>query len=479
MRILSIGCGDGSLDLPMLEAARGCGPVQYVGCDVNAESLAVFSTALGRRDPDPDLAATLVHGPFQMLDDDRRFDVVLIAHVLYYVDDPAAAVRALLDERCALDGRIVVIHSGRQGVPAMVEAALGDASFVTAEQIAVDLEAVGLAPTTRVLPGRLRIDDAVADTPLGRVLLEFLVERAPLDEIDHRRLVAEMEVRSTTRDDGCWMPEDLVTMEIRNRLRPTAHRTDRIAVDPLEDYHVLAESFDWPERLASLPGDAALLDVGCGTGRWLRVLASTFPELIAPDRPVITYDRVDPSAVALDPNATVASTMFDLGRTWCEGIETVSLLNDHYALIWSVHSLYSLPVTELDSVLRRLVEALTVDGVLMVMLGDPGSFYLEAKPNLVGGGPFTSSADVLDAVRRLGLSVTVRTIDYVESFDATDEDAVRRYVWHESIGNSYLPAGLSGGELPALPTGEWWDAHLRGDRYEFAQSVSVILIERG
>ena len=267
LRILSIGCGDGSLDLPMLEAARAYGPVQYVGCDVNAESLAVFSTALGRRDPDPDLPVTLVHGPFQMLDAGQLFDVVLIAHVLYYVDDPAATVRALLDERCAIDGRVVVIHSGHHGVPAMVAAALGDASFVTAEQIAEDLDAAGLTPTTRVLPGRLCIDDAVADTPLGRALLEFLVERASLDEIDRQRLVAEMEARSTTTDDGRWMPEDLVTMEIRNRLRPTAHRTDRIAVDPLEDYHVLAESFDWPERLASLPADAALLDVGCGTGR--------------------------------------------------------------------------------------------------------------------------------------------------------------------------------------------------------------------
>ena len=483
LRILSLGCGDGTLDVPVLDAARSNGPIHYVGCDLDAASLAVFSTALASRVNDLDFCATLLHQPFETLEFDHRFDLVVLSHVLYYVEDPAATLRSVLDTHCALDGRLIVAHSGRNGIPAVVEAAWGTTPFVTAEQIVADLVASGLRPTTTVLPGRLCIDDAIEDTPQGRSLLEFLVERDDLGVIDRERLVSVMVHRSTEIDGGRWMSEDLVTLEIRNSLRAMVRHDQRITVDPLEDYPVLAESFDWAERLESLGGPGAsspsLLDVGCGTGRWLRVLASTFPELTARGRLEIVYDRVDPSVLALEQNAHVASTLFRIGSTWCEGIEHASIPFDHYALIWSMHSMYSLSGGTLDDVLARLARALTGDGTLMVALGDPGSFYCEAKPRLIGGEPFTTSADVVAAADRLGLPFSVATLRYVESFDASDEVLVRNYVWHESIGNSYLPAGLSNGLLPELPTGEWWETHRRGDRYVFEQSVSLIMIRRG
>jgi SAM-dependent methyltransferase len=483
-RILSIGCGDGSLDLPMLDEARRHGPVDYVGCDVNAESLAVFTTGLAAFDGLPDVTTTLVHGPFQILEPRAGFDLVLMAHMLYYVDDPVAAVRDALVGHVVTDGRLVVIHSSHEGVPAMVESALGGASFVTAEQVVDGLVASGLAPRSEVLPGRLCIEDAIADSPLGRAVLAFIVERDPLAERDREGLITSMVDRASEIDGERWMPEDLVTIELRARLRPTVHRIERVSVDPVEDYHVLAESFDWLGRLMSLPavvdGSApALLDVGCGTGRWLRVLASTFPTLTAGSNRRLVYDRVDPSSGALGPNTEIASTMFEIGSTWCEGVETAPIPTGRYSLIWSVHSLYGLPVEHLAGVLKRLVDALVPDGVLMVVLADPRAFYIEAKPRLVGGEPFTSSRDVLDAAASLGLTAAVRVVTYTESFDVADDDALRRFVWHESIGNSYLPAGLTGDELPALPTGDWWNGHRRGDRFEFDQSVSVIVIERG
>ncbi|MGA1345778.1 MAG: methyltransferase [Ilumatobacteraceae bacterium] len=481
-RILSVGCGDGSLDLPLLAAARRHGPVEYVGCDVNADSLAVFATALGTADEDPGLVTSLVHGPFQVLADDAHFDLVLLAHVLYYVDDPVAVVRTMRDERCSLDGRVVVIHSARRGVPSTVEAALGSTSFVTGDEIAAGLRAAGMGHVTAVVPGRLCVDDAIVDSPLGRALLGFIVEREPLDDGDRDRLVAAMVASAVDVDGSLFLPEDLMTIEVRSLLRPLAEPAGGAAVDPIRDYHVLVESFDWPERLASVPAPdgapSALLDVGCGTGRWLRVLASTFPSLTSPGRTPVVYDRVDPSGAALAPNATIAATMFTVGDTWCEGVETAEIPRGRYGLIWSVHALYGMPVVELEQVLRRLVDGLTVGGVLIVVLGDPGSFYLEAKPRLVGGEAFTSSRDVLAALEALGLSAEVTTIGYVEAFPVTEEERVRRYVWHESIGNSYLPAGLSGGDVPGLPEGEWWDSHRRGDRYEFPQSVSVIVIGR-
>jgi SAM-dependent methyltransferase len=387
----------------------------------------------------------------------------------------------LLNRYCAVDGRVVIIHSGFQGVASMVEAALGTSPFVTAEQIAAGLISSGLRPTRHVLSGRLCIEDAITDSSLGRALLGFIVEREPLSEEVRELLVKEMVARSIVVDGARWIPEDLLVLEVRSRLRPVAPTAQREVVDSVQDYHVLAEAFNWDERLRSLPsGNGAppfMLDVGCGTGRWLRVLASAFPELATTQRCNIIYDRVDPSTDALAPNAVIASELFTLGTTWCEGIEEAALPVNRYGLIWAVHSLYGVPEVKVEGVLRRLMDSVARDGFLIVILGDPGSFYLEAKPNLVGGRPFTSSHDVLLATERLGLSTTVTNIRYTESFGVGDEDSIRRYVWHEAIGNTYLPAGLSGESLPELPSGEWWESYRCGDFFEFVQSVSVIVIE--
>lgn len=505
LRILSIGCGDGSLDAALIGAARRHGPVRYVGCDLDADSLAVFQGLLHRDLDGPDVVATLVHGPYQrLLDDERseyehlldgeRFDVVLLAHVLYYVDDPATAVVSLIASRCAIDGRLVIIHSGYRGVPELVERVLGVVPFVTAEAIAHGLAEAGIGVAPVSLPGRLCIDDAIVDSPIGRALLAFIVERNDLSDDERERLVRSMVDQSSLVDGRRWIAEDLMVMEINSRLRTVSGRAgadpsdvdrprvDRRSVDALEDYHVLAESFDWVERLSTLTGSSGaapvVLDVGCGTGRWLRVLAATYPELCGPDRSDIVYDRVDPSPASFVENAAAASSIFRLGTTWCDRIERTPLPEGRYSLIWSVHSLYTLPVPELDGALRRMVRALGPGGTLIVALGDPESFYIRAKSTLAGGEPFTSSLDVLSAVDRLGLSRSVTTLEYVESFDAGDEDQVRRYVWHESIGNSHHPAGLAGGDLPELPSGAWWDGHRHGARYEFAQSVSVLVIGR-
>lgn len=478
-RILSIGCGDGELDVAIIAAAESAGATAYVGCDVNAESLRVFA----ERAATAPLASEvrLVHAPVGELSELERFDLVLLSHSLYYFDDPAAVVVDALDRHCAPGGRVVVVHSGHDGVPAMTKQALGSRPFTTAEEIVDAVRERGVSPRIHRLDTEIALSDEILSSEVTSDLFGFLVERESLTDTELAAVVGAMKERSTRTGTSWVMREEVLVLEIRARLVARSRTTVSTAVDPIRDYHALEEAFDWTALLKSSAKSAEhpvrLLDVGCGTGRWLRVLAAANPELTAVDRARLVYDRIDPVSRALSANTEIASSMFEMGDTWTESVEEAALPSATYDLIWSVHSLYAAKRDDLTGVLAKLVDALVPGGVLLVALGAPESFYIDAKPRLLGTEPFTSSADVVEVVERLGLTHRVHHVDYVERFDLDDDESVRRFVWHESIGNSFLPAGL-GGELPAMPTGEWFDS-FRGERgFEFRQCTGVVVVER-
>ena len=475
-RILSIGCGDGDLDAQILAAVESVGSTSYVGCDVNAESLRVFTERVTAASIATDVR--LVHAPFGELSETDRFDLVLLSHSLYYFAHPADVIVEALDRHCASDGRLVVVHSGHDGVPAMSERALSALPFTTAEEIANGLWERGVRPRIHRLATEMRLADEVLDSDACRDLFGFLVERETLSDAELGDLVDAMKSRSTRTEASWVMPEEVLVLEVRSRLARPTRTTVAPVVDPIRDYHALDEAFDWTRFLRRRADRALrLLDVGCGTGRWLHVLASANPELTASDRARIVYDRVDPVTEALEANTPVAAAMFEIGTSWNEMVETADLTSSTYDVIWSIHSLYAQGRENLTGVVAKLVDALASDGVLVVALGASGSFYVDAKPELTGTEAFVSCDDVAEVADRLGLSYRLHQVDYVERFDLDADEEIRRFVWHESIGNTYLPAGLTG-DLPPMPTDEWFEQFRGESWFEFPQRTGVIVIER-
>lgn len=478
-RILSVGCGDGNLDLPLLHTLVPLTEVAYTGVDVNPHSLAVFREGLG------DLPATLIETDTENLPPaDEPFDLVIVSHMLYYVDEPAGLVARLLSEFTRTDGHLVVIHSAFDGIPALMASVAGLQPFLTAEDIAAGLTLRDLPPAWHRLHTELDATDLLGGTPEGISVLEFCIEYElkALTPQAQAQLQTELKQRCVVRGGRSFLPEEVGALVLTNALRTATAATQATQRDPLEDYHQLAEAFAWPERLAIVPrsadGQMHLLDVGCGTGRWLRVLRGTFPELAEGAAHELRYSLLDPIGPATESAANAAAAMFTVGDIWVDYVQSADLPAGRFGLIWAIHSLYGVPRGNLAEALEHMLRALHPEGTAVIVLPDDSSFYVEAAVQLLGHTVFTSADDVRSELDTLGYRYQVRHVRYDECIPAFDEITLRHYVWVESIGNSFVPGG-DRDDLPPLPTGPWWEGHRRSDVFAFPQNVEVITIRGG
>jgi trans-aconitate 2-methyltransferase len=137
-------------------------------------------------------------------------------------------------------------------------------------------------------------------------------------------------------------------------------------------------------RLAGIPPDATLLDVGCGTGRVTESLLALVPA-----------GRV----LAIDASAEMVelarSRLGDRVEVWCQDVLDLELSEPVDAIV-STATLHW--VTDHDRMWRRLAKALRPAGILEVQCGGAGNIArvreaidmaaAEAFPELVGFSPW-------------------------------------------------------------------------------------------
>lgn len=487
-RILSVGCGDGDMDLPMLQRL-GCEvEVDYLGLDVNPVSAKLFRKALQALEPGLRKKMTFnirVESAQQMPAVGDGFDLVLMSHVLYYFDEPASLVRRYLHQACRIDGRLLIVHSGWQGIPRLMSQVPGLTPFLSAEDICDTLQKDGLRVESEMLETALDAREILAQSPAGEQVLGFCVEREleQLTADTRRHLLKALWQQSHISRGEVWLREALGFLMLRNDLGSASQREPRSDVrlsDPVEDYHQLAQAFSWSARLRALSAEPVrVLDVGCGRGRWLKVLQHHWPEL-AKARSAIEYSAIDPSAVALAQARDQSQAWSHWGRGWSQKIEDIAdLPTAHYDLAWSLHSLYCVARADLSAVLARLVQSLKPDGVAVIAMPNRHSFYITAAERLTDQPRFTCAEDVFAVLRLLGLTYEVREVAYEERISALDQQALRTYVWEESIGNSYSSAHEGVQAAPPLPEDPWLLSHRQGDVFAFPQNVQVITVRGG
>lgn len=191
--VLSVGCGDGSLDAPLaavLTDVMTARPIRYVGIDPYVESATAFAAAMADLGQDclsaEVHAATFAEAPVSGL-----FDVVTFVHSMYYVPEVAATLRAA-HELLRPGGELLVLSAPRGALNELVDVLAppveGHRQWFS-DDSAAGFAAAGLrTEETVTLDARLNMDaasDEVLDfTVQARLTLELRpLVRAYLDAV--------------------------------------------------------------------------------------------------------------------------------------------------------------------------------------------------------------------------------------------------------------------------------------------------------
>ncbi len=180
--VLSVGCGDGSLDAQVAAGvadARPARTVRYVGVDPYAGSTRSWAAAMAELDRDT-LTAEPQVATFAEARLTGRFDVITFVHSMYYVPDVAAALRSAYD-LLRPGGELLVLSGPRGALNALTDVlappVAGHRQWFS-EDVALGLVGAGLTPEPTVtLDARLDLagaSDRVLDfTAQGRLTPEL------------------------------------------------------------------------------------------------------------------------------------------------------------------------------------------------------------------------------------------------------------------------------------------------------------------
>lgn len=215
--------------------------------------------------------------------------------------------------------------------------------------------------------------------------------------------------------------------------------------DPVEDYRALVQALDWNVFLSQSDRESSqpplqILDIGCGTGRWLLALQG-YNDLS--QCPQLYYHCIDPSKIAVQQAMSRLQAPFSGGTSYATTIQEAELPLQFYDLMWSLHGLYSLKKEEVHFVLDKCYQSLKPGGHAVIALASQQSFYFDCYQqfrkhfSFLGVEQYCSAEDLLNEIEALGFSYSTHTLSYTESIPAHQFNRLDHFIMRECIGYSF------------------------------------------
>jgi 2-polyprenyl-3-methyl-5-hydroxy-6-metoxy-1,4-benzoquinol methylase len=175
LRILSVGCGCGILDVPLLKDL-GRDVASFTGIDPNPHALRHCEAQMNGRADVPNYR--LECSRFEELETSESYDLIYCSHVFYYVDDPAAVLDGMA-RRLSDTGTLVLAHAPKQQMNQLTQVFWSEQDLH--DFFASDLHALLLAKwpeavERREVDAHIPRDLLGGTTPEEELALEFMIQ---------------------------------------------------------------------------------------------------------------------------------------------------------------------------------------------------------------------------------------------------------------------------------------------------------------
>ncbi len=241
-----------------------------------------------------------------------------------------------------------------------------------------------------------------------------------------------------------------------------------------QDYTQLIAAINWKEVFQKQQADFQLLDIGCGTGRFPKMLQSQLPATLR-----IQYDYLDPSHYCLATCQQALRKPFLPRHAYQTALEHAQdvLIPGTYDLAWSIQSLYCLEQTNLRTALKQLIQTLhPLRGTACLVLAKRKAFFTQVHQIFFEHcaeqtpPPYLSAESVVTALEELGAMSLVRELSCTHTISIREDRLLEQYLQQNVMDTMPLPKWR---QHPRLR--EFLDAHRQDDAYQFPNPYWLIL----
>jgi len=212
--VLSVGCGAGDLDKGILAAgAEHAAVVSYVGLEPDSRQCERFTERMGF-DDDRNVQVETRNVSFEDFDEARRFDLVMMVHSLYYMEDPEVALGNAL-ELVRDGGRLAVLIASNDSLNELSSSFWereNDRPTWFSEDLSEHLEGLGVPFERTRIGATLDVSDCCEPHSERGVRIADFLAQVPTGELPERlRDMIFSYLGETSRSDGekRWLPHNV------------------------------------------------------------------------------------------------------------------------------------------------------------------------------------------------------------------------------------------------------------------------------
>lgn len=240
------------------------------------------------------------------------------------------------------------------------------------------------------------------------------------------------------------------------------------------DYTKILDAINW-DSLFSEPGqDYHVLDIGCGTGRFPRMLQAHLPTRVR-----LHYDYLDPSRYCLSTCDQSLRQPFFPQNAWQTTLEHAEeiLIPGSYDVTWAIQSLSCMDPQTLHASLARLLGSLhPFRGTACIVLAKEEAFFSQAHRAFFQGGSSHTPAPYLPAeaigasLKKLGAITIIREIACIHTISIRHDRLLEQYLQQFVMDSTPLPTWM---QQPRLR--QFLESYRHGDAYHFTNPYWLML----